>query len=96
MFYYFVFYQVLVALIQQLSADISTHTQLKLDYLEDAMMTLDAREEVTKQLLLRILPSFVESLKNFLRSYPQHADHRRVERLRSMAELYTDRVSSGY
>ncbi|XP_022685833.1 enhancer of mRNA-decapping protein 4-like [Varroa jacobsoni] len=88
--------QVLVALIQQLSADISTHTQLKLDYLEDAMMTLDAREEVTKQLLLRILPSFVESLKNFLRSYPQHADHRRVERLRSMAELYTDRVSSGY
>lgn len=85
-----------MALIQQLSADISTHTQLKLDYLEDAMMTLDARDEVTKQLLMRILPSFVESLKSFLRSYPQHADHRRVERLRSMAELYTDRVSAGY
>ncbi|XP_003739816.1 enhancer of mRNA-decapping protein 4 [Galendromus occidentalis] len=88
--------QVLVALIQQLSADILTHTQLKLKYLEDAMMTLDAQDEVTRQLLLRILPSFIESLKNFLKTNPNHAEYRRVDRLRSMAELYTDRVSAIY
>lgn len=63
---------VLLSLIQQLSGDISTHTDLKLKYLEEAVMNLDTKDTRTQQHLPSILGSLHHKLTNFIQNNPSN------------------------
>ncbi|XP_067139323.1 enhancer of mRNA-decapping protein 4-like isoform X1 [Centruroides vittatus] len=63
---------VLLSLIQQLSGDISTHTELKLKYLEEAVMNLDTKDTRTQQHLPSILGSLHQKLTTFIQNNPSN------------------------
>ncbi|XP_064640360.1 enhancer of mRNA-decapping protein 4-like isoform X2 [Lineus longissimus] len=61
---------VLLSLIQQLSADLGNHTELKHKYLEEAVMNLDTTNALTKEHMPNVLGSLIHKLTNFITVHP--------------------------
>ena len=49
--------------LQQLSANLSDHSDLKLDYLSEAVMALDDSDDITADHLKTLLPMIVQHLQ---------------------------------
>uniref|UniRef100_A0A131XR08 Putative enhancer of mrna-decapping protein 4 n=1 Tax=Ixodes ricinus TaxID=34613 RepID=A0A131XR08_IXORI len=72
---------VLLSLIQQLCADLAANTDLKLRYLEEAVLSLDREYPVTKEHVKAILTLLCQKLNKFLVTQPKHQLARNVKRL---------------
>ncbi|XP_057374740.1 enhancer of mRNA-decapping protein 4-like isoform X1 [Daphnia carinata] len=62
--------QILLALIQQLSADLGTSTELKLEYLQEAVMAVDFRDPMIKEHSPKVMPQLVANLQAQVASNP--------------------------
>ncbi|XP_049516838.1 enhancer of mRNA-decapping protein 4-like isoform X5 [Dermacentor silvarum] len=72
---------VLLSLIQQLCADLATSTEIKLKYLEEAVLSLDKENAVTKEHMTVILTQLCQKLNKFLTGTPLHDMGRMAKRL---------------
>ncbi|XP_042204509.1 enhancer of mRNA-decapping protein 4-like isoform X2 [Homarus americanus] len=63
---------VLLSLVNQLSHDLSTFTDLKIKYLEEAVMNLDASHPVTCEHMRPVLQGFQRNLHTYLSANPNH------------------------
>ncbi|PSN46679.1 hypothetical protein C0J52_06384 [Blattella germanica] len=75
---------VLLSLIQQLSADMSNYTELKHKYLEEALMNLDTQNPVTTEHMPAVLKSLQHQLSTYIANNPNNKITRGVKML-SMA-----------
>lgn len=72
---------VLLSLIQQLCADLATSTEIKLKYLEEAVLSLDKENVVTKEHVQVILTQLCQKVEMFLTGAPAHDKGRMAKRL---------------
>ena len=63
---------VLLSLVNQLSHDLTKFTELKMKYLEEAVMNLDAQHPVTRDHMHAVLKGFQVSLRAFSQQQPSH------------------------
>ncbi|EEB13621.1 conserved hypothetical protein [Pediculus humanus corporis] len=77
---------VLLSLIQQLSADMTNHTDLKYKYLEEAIMNLDTNNSMTKEHLPGILSTLQKQLNSFLSHNPGSKYYRKIKMLLMMTQ----------
>ncbi|MGH0118419.1 UNVERIFIED_CONTAM: hypothetical protein FKN15_023355 [Acipenser sinensis] len=63
---------VLLSLIQQLSTNLATRTELKISYLEDAVMNLDHGDPVTRDHMSSVLSQVRQKLFQFLQADPHN------------------------
>jgi len=63
---------VILSLIQQLSANLADHPDLKLDYLREALMALDDTKQVTLEHLGTLLPILIQNLQVFASAHPEN------------------------
>ncbi|XP_055296288.1 enhancer of mRNA-decapping protein 4 homolog isoform X3 [Sitodiplosis mosellana] len=61
---------VLLSLIQQISADMSNHTDLKQKYLSDAIINLNMRDPITKEHAPKVLKELLLNCQNFVSANP--------------------------
>ncbi|XP_052817112.1 enhancer of mRNA-decapping protein 4-like [Mya arenaria] len=61
---------VLLSLIQQLSADLENHTELKHKYLEEAVMNLDIHDSITQEHMRGVLLSLNQKLRVYIPAHP--------------------------
>uniref|UniRef100_H2ZQ90 Enhancer of mRNA-decapping protein 4 C-terminal domain-containing protein n=1 Tax=Ciona savignyi TaxID=51511 RepID=H2ZQ90_CIOSA len=57
---------ILLSLIQQLSSDLANKTDIKLKYLQEAVMNLDRRHQVTQEYMHSVLSALVQKLNSCL------------------------------
>uniref|UniRef100_UPI00358F5706 enhancer of mRNA-decapping protein 4 isoform X2 n=1 Tax=Myxine glutinosa TaxID=7769 RepID=UPI00358F5706 len=75
---------VLLSLIQQLSTDLGLHTQIKLRFLEEAVMALDRSHPLTREHSPGVLVSLQQKIYAFMQAQPQGM-YARTARLLLMA-----------
>uniref|UniRef100_A0A8C2A278 Enhancer of mRNA-decapping protein 4 n=1 Tax=Cyprinus carpio TaxID=7962 RepID=A0A8C2A278_CYPCA len=75
---------VLLSLIQQLSTNLSTRTELKISYLEDAVMNLDHGDPVTRDHMSAVLSQVRQKLLHFLQQDAHSPLCKRARRLMMM------------
>lgn len=61
---------VLLSLIQQISADMSNHTDLKQKYLSDAIINLNMRDSITKEHAPKVLKELLLNCQNYVSANP--------------------------
>lgn len=79
---------VLLSLIQQLSADIETHTLLKQKYLEEAIVSLDTSNPITHEHKRGVLNGLIPKLQGFIQSHPTSPDRRSIWKLLMLAQSH--------
>ena len=62
---------VLLSLIQQISADMSNHNELKHDYLTEAILSLDLRDSTTKEHAPKVLRELLQNCQNYILANPK-------------------------
>ncbi|KAK2918195.1 enhancer of mRNA-decapping protein 4 isoform X2 [Channa argus] len=77
---------VLLSLIQQLSSNLSTRSELKISYLEDAVMNLDHSDPLTRDHLSSVLGQVRPKLFTFLQQDPHCPVSKRARRLMMMLQ----------
>ncbi|TRY86657.1 hypothetical protein DNTS_005009 [Danionella cerebrum] len=77
---------VLLSLIQQLSTNLSTRTELKISYLDDAVMNLDHGDPVTRDHMSAVLTQVRQKLFLFLQQDPHSPLNKRARRLMMMLQ----------
>ncbi|KAM6946368.1 enhancer of mRNA-decapping protein 4 [Aplochiton taeniatus] len=77
---------VLLSLIQQLSSNLATRTELKISYLEDAVMNLDHGDPVTRDHMSAVLSQVRQKLFTFLQQDPHSPLSKRARRLMMMLQ----------
>ncbi|XP_039619016.1 enhancer of mRNA-decapping protein 4 [Polypterus senegalus] len=77
---------VLLSLIQQLSTNLATRTELKISYLEDAVMNLDHSDPVTRDHMSTVLSQVRQKLFQFLQSDPHNPLGKKARRLMIMLQ----------
>lgn len=77
---------VVLSLIQQLAADMTHDTQLKHRYLEEAILSLDISNPVTREHLPAILRELQKQVNSFLGSNPGHPLYRQLRMLNMAAD----------
>ncbi|XP_076848019.1 enhancer of mRNA-decapping protein 4 isoform X3 [Brachyhypopomus gauderio] len=77
---------VLLSLIQQLSTSLATRTDLKISYLEDAVMNLDHGDPVTRDHMSAVLAQVRQKLFQFLQQDPHSPLSKRARRLMMMLQ----------
>ncbi|XP_019912372.2 enhancer of mRNA-decapping protein 4 isoform X3 [Esox lucius] len=77
---------VLLSLIQQLSTNLATRTELKISYLEDAVMNLDHGDPVTRDHMSAVLSQVRQKLFQFLQQDPHSTLSKRARRLMMMLQ----------
>uniref|UniRef100_A0A672SD97 Enhancer of mRNA-decapping protein 4 n=1 Tax=Sinocyclocheilus grahami TaxID=75366 RepID=A0A672SD97_SINGR len=77
---------VLLSLIQQLSTNLSTRTELKISYLEDAVMNLDHGDPVTRDHMSAVLSQVRQKLLHFLQQDAHSPLCKRARRLMMMLQ----------
>ncbi|NP_001079552.1 enhancer of mRNA-decapping protein 4 [Xenopus laevis] len=77
---------VLLSLIQQLSFDFGSRTEIKLNYLEEAVMNLDHSDPVTRDHMGTVLNQVRQKLYQFLQAEPQNALQKPARRLLIMLQ----------
>lgn len=77
---------VLLSLIQQLSSNLSTRSELKISYLEDAVMNLDHSDPLTRDHMSAVLSQVRPKLFTFLQQDPHSPLCKRARRLMMMLQ----------
>ncbi|XP_062477153.1 enhancer of mRNA-decapping protein 4 [Pezoporus occidentalis] len=77
---------VLLSLIQQLSSDLGTRTELKLNYLEEAVMHLDHSDPITRDHMGSVMNQVRQKLFQFLQVEPHNSLSRPARRLTMMLQ----------
>ncbi|XP_061577120.1 enhancer of mRNA-decapping protein 4 isoform X1 [Cololabis saira] len=77
---------VLLSLIQQLSSNLSTRSELKISYLEDAVMNLDHSDPLTRDHMASVLTQVRPKLLTFLQQDPHSPLSKRARRLVMMLQ----------
>ncbi|XP_069028886.1 LOW QUALITY PROTEIN: enhancer of mRNA-decapping protein 4 [Embiotoca jacksoni] len=77
---------VLLSLIQQLSSNLSTRSELKISYLEDAVMNLDHSDPLTRDHMTSVLSQVRPKLYGFLQQEPHNPISKRARRLMMMLQ----------
>ncbi|XP_017297168.1 enhancer of mRNA-decapping protein 4 [Kryptolebias marmoratus] len=77
---------VLLSLIQQLSSNLSTRSELKISYLEDAVMNLDHSDPLTRDHMSSVLTQIRPKLIAFLQQEPHSPLSKRARRLLMMLQ----------
>ncbi|XP_072925993.1 enhancer of mRNA-decapping protein 4 isoform X1 [Hemitrygon akajei] len=77
---------VLLSLIQQLSTDLNSRTELKLGYLEDAIMNLDHTDPVARDHMGSVLNQVRQKLYQFNQAEPPNNVSKRARRLAMMLQ----------
>uniref|UniRef100_A0A4W6DZR2 Enhancer of mRNA-decapping protein 4 n=1 Tax=Lates calcarifer TaxID=8187 RepID=A0A4W6DZR2_LATCA len=77
---------VLLSLIQQLSSNLSTRSELKISYLEDALMNLDHGDPLTRDHMSSVLAQVRPKLFAFLQQDPHSPLSKRARRLMMMLQ----------
>uniref|UniRef100_A0A8C7CU30 Enhancer of mRNA-decapping protein 4 n=1 Tax=Oncorhynchus kisutch TaxID=8019 RepID=A0A8C7CU30_ONCKI len=77
---------VLLSLIQQLSTNLATRSELKISYLEDAVMNLDHGDPVTRDHMSTVLSQVRQKLFQFLQQDPHSPLSKRARRLVMMLQ----------
>ncbi|XP_067409138.1 enhancer of mRNA-decapping protein 4 [Emydura macquarii macquarii] len=77
---------VLLSLIQQLSSDLGTRTELKLNYLEEAVMHLDHSDPITRDHMGSVMNQVRQKLFQFLQAEPHNALSKSARRLMIMLQ----------
>ncbi|XP_061102510.1 enhancer of mRNA-decapping protein 4 isoform X3 [Conger conger] len=77
---------VLLSLIQQLSTNLATRSELKISYLEDAVMNLDHGDPVTRDHMSSVLAQVRQKLFQFLQQDQQGPLSKRARRLMMMLQ----------
>lgn len=77
---------VLLSLIQQLSSNLSTRSELKISYLEDAVMNLDHGDPLTRDHMASMLAQVRPKLFAFLQQDPHSPLSKRARRLMMMLQ----------
>ncbi|XP_008309267.1 enhancer of mRNA-decapping protein 4 isoform X2 [Cynoglossus semilaevis] len=77
---------VLLSLIQQLSSNLSTRSDLKISYLEDAVMNLDHNDPLTRDHMTAVLAQVRPKLFTFLQHDPHSPLSKRARRLLMMLQ----------
>ncbi|XP_048461646.1 enhancer of mRNA-decapping protein 4 isoform X1 [Rhincodon typus] len=77
---------VLLSLIQQLSTDLNSRTELKLGYLEDAVMNLDHTDPVARDHMGSVLNQVRQKLYQFNQAEPHSNVSKRARRLMMMLQ----------
>lgn len=77
---------VLLSLIQQLSSNLSTRSELKISYLEDAVMNLDHGDPLTRDHMSSVLAQVRPKLFTFLQQDPHSPLSKRARRLMMMLQ----------
>ncbi len=62
--------QVLLSLIQQLSSELTLHTELKLKYLEEALMSLDQNSSLTREHSPQVINPLQQKLLQYINAHP--------------------------
>ncbi|KAM5263118.1 enhancer of mRNA-decapping protein 4 isoform 1-T1 [Ctenodactylus gundi] len=75
---------VLLSLIQQLASDLGTRTDLKLSYLEEAVMHLDHSDPVTRDHMGSVMAQVRQKLFQFLQAEPHNSLGKAARRLNLM------------
>ncbi|XP_056454011.1 enhancer of mRNA-decapping protein 4-like isoform X3 [Gadus chalcogrammus] len=77
---------VLLSLIQQLSSNLTTRSELKISYLEDAVMNLDRGDPLTRDHMSAVLAQVLPKLYAFLQHDPHSPHSKRARRLQMMLQ----------
>uniref|UniRef100_A0A671V8K9 Enhancer of mRNA-decapping protein 4 n=1 Tax=Sparus aurata TaxID=8175 RepID=A0A671V8K9_SPAAU len=77
---------VLLSLIQQLSSNLTTRSELKISYLEDAVMNLDHGDPLTRDHMAAVLAQVRPKLFTFLQQDPHSPLTKRARRLMMMLQ----------
>ncbi|KAG7275300.1 hypothetical protein CRUP_018274 [Coryphaenoides rupestris] len=77
---------VLLSLIQQLSSNLTTRSELKISYLEDAVMNLDRGDPLTRDHMSAVLAQVLPKLFSFLQQDPHSPHCKRARRLLMMLQ----------
>ncbi|XP_073327757.1 enhancer of mRNA-decapping protein 4 isoform X1 [Pagrus major] len=77
---------VLLSLIQQLSSNLTTRSELKISYLEDAVMNLDHGDPLTRDHMAAVLAQVRPKLFTFLQQDPHSPLSKRARRLMMMLQ----------
>ncbi|KAM3609289.1 uncharacterized protein V6R79_012488 [Siganus canaliculatus] len=77
---------VLLSLIQQLSSNLTTRSELKISYLEDAVMNLDHGDPLTRDHMSAVLAQVRPKLFTFLQQDPHSPISKRARRLMMMLQ----------
>ncbi|XP_056137457.1 enhancer of mRNA-decapping protein 4 isoform X2 [Lampris incognitus] len=77
---------VLLSLIQQLSSNLTTRSELKISYLEDAVMNLDHSDPLTRDHMAAVLSQVRPKLFAFLQQDPHSQLSKRARRLMMMLQ----------
>ncbi|XP_044048819.1 enhancer of mRNA-decapping protein 4 isoform X1 [Siniperca chuatsi] len=77
---------VLLSLIQQLSSNLTTRSELKISYLEDAVMNLDHSDPLTRDHMAAVLAQVRPKLFAFLQQDPHSPLSKRARRLMMMLQ----------
>ncbi|KAK5646369.1 hypothetical protein RI129_004833 [Pyrocoelia pectoralis] len=77
---------VILSLIQQLSADLVRNTELKQKYIEEAVLSLEPTNLITKEHMPIVLKELQQNLNNFISSHPAHSCVRNMRRLHLMTQ----------
>ncbi|XP_051953826.1 enhancer of mRNA-decapping protein 4-like [Xyrauchen texanus] len=77
---------VLLSLIQQLSTNLSTRTELKISYLEDAVMNLDHGDPITRDHMSAVLSQVRQKILHFLQQDAHSPLSKRARRLMMMLQ----------
>ncbi|XP_077982261.1 enhancer of mRNA-decapping protein 4-like [Glandiceps talaboti] len=75
---------VILSLIQQLSADLESDTELKHRYLQEAVMNLETTDPVTREHVPGVIMGLLQKIEVFMQNYTQ-SEHTRPLRMLSMA-----------
>lgn len=77
---------VILSLIQQLSADLVRNTELKQKYIEEAVLSLEPANLITKEHMPIVLKELQQNLNNFISFHPNHSCVRNMRRLHLMTQ----------
>jgi enhancer of mRNA-decapping protein 4 len=72
---------VLLSLIQQLSQDLQTHADLKLRYLEEAVLNLDQSNVLTREHMPAVIQVLVQKLQQYMHAHPNDKTMKSVKML---------------
>lgn len=64
---------VLLSLIQQISADMSNHSELKQKYLSEAIFNLNMRDPITKEHAPNVLKELLINCQNYVQTNPHNS-----------------------
>ncbi|KAF5303414.1 hypothetical protein FQA39_LY19031 [Lamprigera yunnana] len=77
---------VILSLIQQLSADLLRHTELKQKYLEEGLLNLETTNSLTREHMPIVLKELLQKLNHFQISHPTHKLSRNFRMLQMITQ----------